>query len=96
MIWLGAQAEHSASRVKAALAGVAVRQAMMRNELQTTGPTDALDGALTRLHQSDGRLLTVMERERVVGILTVENIAELLALEAAGRQMEARWTEPRT
>ena len=61
----------------------------MRNEFGTAGPTDALDGALTRLHQGDGRMLMVIERERVVGILTVENIGELLALEAAGLPVEA-------
>lgn len=150
-IWLGAQAEYSMSRVKAALAGVAVRQAMithfqtlspgdplsgavdltlagyqqdfpvmdgarlvgvltqgdllrglgtrdpnvevkqvMRSEFETAGPMDSLDGALARINQGDGRMLLVIERERVVGILTVENIGARLAMEAAGRQVEAR------
>lgn len=146
-VWLGAQAEHSASVVKLALAGLSVRQAMitdfhavapsdplsraveltrvgfqqdfpvldgarlvgvlthrdvlkgvaeqglslsvrqaMRGEFETASPSDPLDGALTRMHQGECRVLMVVENQQLIGFLTVGNIGELLALEAAGRQ----------
>jgi Zn-dependent protease/CBS domain-containing protein len=146
-VWLGAQAEHSVSTVKVALAGLSVRHGMitdfrtvsatdplsravdltlagfqqdfpvmdgarlvgvlaygdllkglaergkdlpvqqaMRAELETASPSDGLDGAMTRMQQGGSRVLMVVENEKVVGLLTVGNIGELLALEAAGRQ----------
>lgn len=146
-IWLGAQAEHSASTVNVALAGLSVRHGMitdfesvsptepisraieltlagfqqdfpvmdgdgllgvlthadvlkglaergadlpvreaMRGELETASPSEALDGALTRMHRAKSRVLTVVKNEKVVGFLTLGNIGELLALQAAGRR----------
>jgi Zn-dependent protease/CBS domain-containing protein len=64
-------------------------QQAMRAELETASPSDGLDGALTRMQQGGSRVLTVVENEKVVGLLTVGNIGELLALEAAGRQTGA-------
>ena len=66
-------------------ANLSVQQAM-RAELETASPSEALDGALTRMHQGECRVLMVVENEKVVGLLTVGNIGELLALDAAGRQ----------
>jgi hypothetical protein len=60
-----------------------------RGELGTASPSEALDGALTPMHQGQCRVLIVIENEKVVGLLTVGNIGELLALEAAGRQTGA-------
>jgi Zn-dependent protease/CBS domain-containing protein len=149
-VWLGAQAEHSVSRLKVALAGLSVRHGMitdfktvsptdllsraveltlagfqqdfpvmdgarligvlthgdvlrglaeqgaslpvqqaMRRELETASPSEALDGALTRMHQGECRVLMVVENEKTLGLLTLGNIGELLALEAAGRQRGA-------
>jgi Zn-dependent protease/CBS domain-containing protein len=145
-VWLGAQAEHSLSTVKVALAGLSVRSGMvtdfktvsptdplsravnltlagfqqdfpvmdgarlvgvlthadllrglaeqganlsvqqtMRGELETARPSDPLAGALTRLQQGESRVLMVVENEQVIGLVTVANIGELLALAAAGR-----------
>jgi Zn-dependent protease/CBS domain-containing protein len=147
-IWLGAQAEHSVSTMKVALAGLSVRDGMitdfqrvlptdslsravdltlagfqqdfpvmdgerllgvlthgdvlkglaergkssavqeaMRRDFDTTNPSEPLDGALTRMRQGERRLLMVVDHEKVVGLLTVGNIGELLALEAAGHQI---------
>jgi len=63
-------------------ANLAVHQAM-RRELETANPSEALDGALTRMHQGEGRALMVLENDHVVGLLTVGNIGQLLALQAA-------------
>jgi Zn-dependent protease len=68
-------------------ANLSVQQAM-RGEIETVSPSEALDGALTRLHQGKGRALMVVENEQVVGLLTLGNIGELLALEAAGRRSD--------
>lgn len=149
-VWLGARAEHSASTVKVALAGLSVRHGMitdfktvsptdplsraveltlagfqqdfpvmdgahlagvltygdvlkglaehgaglsvkqaMRGELQTASPSEALNGALTRMHESNCRVLMVVENESLVGLLTVGNIGELMALETASRRTGA-------
>ena len=147
-VWLGAQAEHSVSTVRVALAGLSVGQGMitdfktvaptdpisravdltlagfqqdfpvmdaqsrlvgvlthadvlrgladrgatasvqqtMRGEVETASPSEALDGALTRVHQNVCRVLVVMDKEKVVGLLTPGNVGELIALEAAGRE----------
>ena len=148
IVWLGAQAEHTASTVKVALAGLSVRHGMitdfravspvdplsravdlilagfqqdfpvmdgtrlvgvlthgdvlrgltehgtnlpvrraMRRDFETASPSDALDGALGRMRQDDCRVLMVVENEKVVGLLTVANIGELLALDAANHQI---------
>ena len=56
----------------------------MRGELASIHPSEALDGALIRL-QGERRVMTVVENEKLVGLLTVVNIGELMALGAAGR-----------
>ena len=73
---------------------LSVRHAM-RGELETASPSEALDGALTRMQQDEGRVLMVVENEKVVGLLTVGNIGELLTLQAAGRQAGALAAGPR-
>jgi len=59
-------------------------QEAMRRDFDTTNPSEPLDGALTRMRQGERRLLMVVDNDKVVGLLTVGNIGELLALEAAG------------
>jgi CBS domain-containing protein len=59
-------------------------QEAMRRDFDTTSPSEPLDAALTRMRQGERRLLMVVDHEKVVGLLTVGNIGELLALEAAG------------
>lgn len=66
-------------------AGLSVQNAM-RSDVETASPVEALDGALTRMHQGDHRVLVVVKAEKVVGLLSLGNIGELLALEAAGRR----------
>jgi Zn-dependent protease len=147
-VWLGAQAEHSVSTVRVALAGLSVGQGMitdfrtvaptdpisraveltlagfqqdfpvmddqsrlvgvlthadvlrglaergaavsvqqtMQEGVGTASPSEALDGALMRIHQNACRVLVVMDKGKVVGLLTPGNVGELIALEAAGRE----------
>lgn len=63
---------------------VPVHQAMC-STFETAHPAEALSGALTRMHRSEGRVLMVVQDDVVVGLLTPGNIGELLALEAADR-----------
>lgn len=158
-IWLGAQAEHSQSTMKLALAGLSVRDGMITefDELSSTDslsravnltlagfqrdfpvtdgtnllgiltqgdllsglaergrsssvreamqrsfdsltPADALDGAMTRMHQGRCHALMVIESGRVVGLLTRGNVSAFLALQAAGSHggTSGRWTAPIT
>ncbi|MBN2194351.1 MAG: site-2 protease family protein [Polyangiaceae bacterium] len=69
-------------------ANLAVEHAM-RSEFETASPAESLDGALTRMHQGKCPVLVVVERRDVVGVLTVGNIGELLAMAAAGRRSSA-------
>ena len=69
-------------------AAVSVQQTM-RGEVETARPSEALDGALTRIHQNACRVLVVMDKEKVVGLLTPGNLGELIALEAARREAAA-------
>ena len=57
----------------------------MSGEPETISPDDALGGALSRMHQGGIRALVVVEHREIVGLLTVGNIGDLLAFEAAGR-----------
>ncbi len=66
-------------------ATVSVRQTMQEG-VGTASPCEALDGALTRIHQNACRVLVVMDKEKVVGLLTPGNVGELIALEVAGRE----------
>ena len=58
---------------------------VMRAEFQTATSSDPLDRALAQMHQDESRMLAVVERDKLVGILTVENVGELIALQAAAR-----------
>lgn len=69
-------------------ASLSVQQAM-RGKLETATPSEALDGALTRMQEAECRVSIVVDNEKVVGLLTAGNIAELISLEAAGHQTGA-------
>ena len=58
----------------------------MRSSVETASPSEALDGALTRIQQNGCRVLMVVDDAKVVGLLTAGNVGELIAMEAAGRQ----------
>jgi len=63
-------------------------QYVMRTQLETASPSEGLDLVLTRMQQSESSISMVVDDERVVGLLTIENIAELLLLKkAAGRDV---------
>ncbi len=63
---------------------VRVEQAMQA-EFETADPSEMLEGALGRLQERDGGALVVMKDGQVVGLVTRENVGELVMLENALR-----------
>jgi Zn-dependent protease/CBS domain-containing protein len=56
---------------------------IMTRELQSADPSDTLEEALERIHDSGCPVLPVVRRGFVIGLLTSENIGELLMVRAA-------------
>lgn len=75
-------------------ASMHVEQAM-RADVETVSPFDALDANLARMREGDRRVLMVVVAEKVVGLLTLANIGELLALEAAGGRVHPDVAPPK-
>lgn len=145
-VWMGAAAEASVAQLRAAVAGLSVRRAMirefvalapsdplraaadqvvrgyqaefpvvedgavvgvltmqellaalskagldapvrefMRADFVTATPGDSLDGALSRLKESECPVMPVVADGRLVGLLTVENVGELAMIREAVR-----------
>jgi Zn-dependent protease len=59
-----------------------VRDAM-RTDFETTAPGEMLDDALSRLREKGCPVLPVLERGRLVGLLTAENVGELVMIREA-------------
>jgi Zn-dependent protease len=77
-VWLGAAAEASVAQLRAAIAGLPVRRAMIR-EFVALAPADPLRAAadqIVRGYQAD---FPVVDGERVVGILTLHDVLTGLA-----------------
>ena len=51
----------------------------------TAEPDELLSGALTRMRESEHSLMPVVRGGRVIGIVTLENIAELMMVHGALR-----------
>lgn len=66
-----------------------VRDAMQRN-VQSVGSHETLGGILRRLHGAKSRALPVLHHGQLVGILTMENIAEFLRISTAGAHRSPR------
>jgi Zn-dependent protease/CBS domain-containing protein len=59
---------------------------IMKRDTPRMSPLDRLDGALSTMRERGCPVAVVVEGERLVGILTVDHIAELMAVEAARRR----------
>jgi predicted transcriptional regulator len=55
----------------------------MRREFDSTAPSEMLETVLTRLQTSGIRTMPVTQQGRLVGLITMENIGEFIAIEAA-------------
>jgi Zn-dependent protease/CBS domain-containing protein len=75
---------------------VAVSSVMQR-QFSTAHPCDMLNTALARLQESDIRVVPVVQNGRLVGLLTADNLAEVLMIqEALNRGRRTRLTWPST
>lgn len=62
----------------------------MSTDIQTTQPGEMLDVAFERLQQCRCRVMPVLQREVVVGLLTMDNVGEFLSVQSALNKRGAR------
>jgi Zn-dependent protease/CBS domain-containing protein len=86
-VWLGAKAEHAASTVKVALAGLSVRHAMI-TDFKTVSPTDALSRAVELTLAGFQQDFPVMDGPRLVGVLTYSDVLRGLAERGANLSVQ--------
>jgi Zn-dependent protease len=96
-VWAGAQEESRMEHVKASLSGVSVQSAMIPfdGELATQATVapdvpvveegDSLESALSLLQETGRRTLPVVRDGHLVGMLPVENVADMLELQERNR-----------
>jgi len=71
---------------------------VMHREFERAVPTELADAAFARMQTSECRALVVLEKGRLVGLVTPENIGEILAFGtavAAHVAAAVEWEEPR-
>ena len=61
-------------------------QNVMQRQFETASPADMLDSVFTKLQACECHTVPVVHDSEVVGILTMENIGEFLALHGAARK----------
>lgn len=66
----------------------------MQTEFATARPGDALEGALTRLRESTCPVMPVVDQDRLIGLLTVENVGELVMIREAVRTQRETVPQP--
>jgi Zn-dependent protease/CBS domain-containing protein len=59
---------------------------VMRRDFELVHPGDMLEPAFTRLKECDCHVFPVMQDDRLVGLLTAENIGEFMMIQSALRQ----------
>jgi len=59
--------------------------AAMQRKFVTADPAEMLDSALHRLQECDCRTLPVLQDGRLVGVLTMDNVGELVMVRSALR-----------
>lgn len=62
---------------------------VMHREFETVDPKEMLEGAIPQLRDRDSPSVIVLKDDRVVGMLTLENIGELVMMESARRKAAA-------
>ena len=66
----------------------------MRTDFKATTPREALHRALARLNETGCPVMPVLEGDRLVGLLTAENVGELVMIRRAVRAGRERVPEP--
>ena len=63
---------------------------VMQGRFETAAPSEMLEVALEKLQRCECRALIVVQDEKVVGLVTPENIGEMLTIDRALRASRAR------
>ena len=66
----------------------------MRTDFKTVAPGEMLDRALARLQEGECPVLPVLDGERLVGLLTTENVGELVMIREAIKARRSRVPAP--
>lgn len=86
-VWIGASQEANAVQVKAALAGIAVRDAMIR-EFRTLAPHDTFNTATQHVLNGFQQDFPVLDDGRLVGVLSPEGLLTALAIQGKEGQVQ--------
>jgi len=66
-------------------------EAVMQREFQVVDPAEMLEGVFARFQECQCRTLPVVRQGRLVGIITMDNVGELLAIQAALAGRKKAW-----
>ena len=66
----------------------------MRTDFKTAAPNEMLDRAVSRLQEGDCPVLPVLDAGRLVGLLTAENVGELVMIREAIKARRDRFPRP--
>ena len=77
-VWIGAAEEAGMAQLRAALAGVPVREAMLTS-FEAVSPHDTLDTVAHMILNGDQRDFPVIDEDRIVGVVTRDTLLRALA-----------------
>jgi len=66
-------------------------EAVMKREFQVVDPAEMLEGVFARLQECECRTLPVVRQGRLEGIVTMDNVGEFLAIQAALAGRKRAW-----
>lgn len=87
-VWIGAAQEASSVQMKTSLAGIPVERAMI-TDFHTLSPSDPLSRAVEMILRGSQQDFPVVEENRVVGILTKNDLLAALARDGETEPVEA-------
>jgi CBS domain-containing protein len=68
---------------------------VMRRDFERADPADMLDLVLTKLRNCECHSIPIVRRDHLVGIVTMENVGEFLAIQSAVRSAQGTLATPR-
>jgi CBS-domain-containing membrane protein len=86
-VWMGASQEASMVQMKAALGGIPVQSAMIK-DFRTLAPADTLERAVEHILAGFQQDFPVVEQGRVVGVLTRNDLLKALSQRGPQAQVE--------
>lgn len=86
-VWMGASQEASMVQMKSALGGIPIRAAMIK-DFRTLAPADSLERAVEHILAGFQQDFPVVEQERVVGVLTRNDLLKALSQRGPNGRIE--------